>query len=142
LRNKGFSVSFVWVRGFGSYGIGLKLRAVRLVLGCDSVLVLQKEIYGKPASPEVAIARWQKMRGQVGELYTGHGLLDCPSGRSLVRTQMTRVQFAWVSDRQIAAYVASGEPLGCAGFLPWEAVGVSRFEPPTFKHGVDSTTRQ
>jgi len=94
-----------------------------LVLGCDSVLVLQKEIYGKPASPEAAIARWQKMRGQVGELYTGHALLDCPSGRSLVRTQMTRVQFAQVSDRQIAAYVASGEPLGCAGCFTLEGRG-------------------
>jgi len=52
---------------------------------------------------------------------------------------MTRVQLAQVSDRQIAAYVASGKSLGYAGFLPWEAVGVSRFEPPTFKHGVGST---
>jgi len=76
-----------------------------------------------PASPEVAIARWQKMWGQVGELYTGHALLDCPSGRSLVRTQMTRVQFAQVRDSQIAAYMASGEPLGCAGCFILEGRG-------------------
>jgi len=117
MHNEAFSVSFVWVRGFGSYRLGPKLRAIRYWCFRKK----SKEICGKSASPEVAIAHCQKMRGQVGELYTGHALLDCPSGWRLVRTQMTRVQFAQVSDRQIAAYVASGEPLGCAGFLPWEA---------------------
>ena len=86
-----------------------------LVLGCDSVLGLDGEIYGKPADATEAIARWQKMRGNVGDLYTGHALLDLTEQKALVRCQITRVYFANVSDRQIEAYVSSGEPLNCAG---------------------------
>lgn len=103
-----------------------------LVLGCDSVLALNGEIYGKPDSPADAIARWQAMRGQVGGLYTGHALLEllppnpnAPAAppRSLLRCQITQVYFASVSDRQIAAYVATGEPLKCAGCFALEGKG-------------------
>lgn len=94
-----------------------------LVLGCDSVLAINCEIHGKPANPAEAIARWQQMRGRVGELYTGHALLELPQNRTLVRCQMTRVYFAMVSDRQIEAYVASGEPLKCAGCFALEGKG-------------------
>lgn len=103
-----------------------------LILGCDSVLALNGEIYGKPDSPQDAIARWQEMRGQVGSLYTGHALIEllpptsqAPSSppRSLLRCQMTQVYFANVSDRQIEAYVATGEPLHCAGCFALEGKG-------------------
>ncbi len=101
-----------------------------LILGCDSVLMIKGEIHGKPANPAAAIARWHQMRGQVGELYTGHALLDsyaepgrlAPSLR-LERCQVTRVWFADVSDRQIAAYVATGEPLHCAGCFALDGKG-------------------
>lgn len=97
--------------------------APALILGCDSVLVLNQEIYGKPDSREEAIARWKQMRGQVGDLFTGHALVDQPSNQTVVRTQVTRVYFAKVSDRQIEAYVASGEPLRCAGCFALEGQG-------------------
>ncbi|MEO0533915.1 MAG: nucleoside triphosphate pyrophosphatase [Cyanobacteria bacterium P01_A01_bin.123] len=86
-----------------------------LVLGCDSVLAFGGQIFGKPDSPADAIARWHKMRGQVGELFTGHVLIDTATGNSLTRCAVTRVFFANASDRQIEAYVHSGEPLRCAG---------------------------
>jgi septum formation protein len=94
-----------------------------LVLGCDSVLALQGEIYGKPENAEQAIARWQKMRGQTGDLLTGHALLDLYQHKTLVRVQVTQVEFAKVSDRQIAAYVATGEPLQCAGCFALDGRG-------------------
>lgn len=94
-----------------------------LVMGCDSVLALNGEIYGKPANAQEAIARWQQMRGLVGELYTGHVLLDLVQEKVLMRCQMTQVQFAMISDRQIEAYVASGEPLACAGCFALEGRG-------------------
>ena len=98
-----------------------------LVLGCDSVLALGGQIYGKPESPKAAIARWRTMRGQVGELYTGHALVspsrDRKSDHIQVCCQMTRVFFAHVSDRQIEAYVASGEPLNCAGAFAIDGKG-------------------
>jgi septum formation protein len=99
-----------------------------LVLGCDSVLALNGAIYGKPDSPQDAIARWQEMRGQVGSLYTGHALIEllpvaATPPRSLLKCQVTQVYFANVSDRQIAAYVATGEPLKCAGCFALEGKG-------------------
>lgn len=86
-----------------------------LVLGCDSVLAFDGKIYGKPESPEAAIARWQQMRGNLGELYTGHALIDTVRQCSVVQCRVTQVYFSSVSDRQIKDYVATGEPLRCAG---------------------------
>ncbi|HEY9596703.1 MAG TPA: nucleoside triphosphate pyrophosphatase [Cyanophyceae cyanobacterium] len=94
-----------------------------LVLGCDSVLSVQGEIHGKPANPEEAIARWQLMRGTVGVLYTGHALIDLSQDKTLVRCGITTVYFANVSDRVIANYVATGEPLKCAGCFALEGRG-------------------
>lgn len=111
-----------------------KAAVERLILGCDSVLEMNGEIYGKPPSAAAAIARWQQMRGQVGSLYTGHALLvihptpHTPHPLPLVRCQITQVHFANVSDRQIAAYVATGEPLHCAGGFALEGKGGSFVE--------------
>lgn len=101
-----------------------------LWLGCDSVLSFNGAIHGKPANPAEAIDRWQQMRGQIGELYTGHALFEVQAdsaqlqpARSLVRYRMTRVFFASVSDAEIAAYVATQEPLNCAGAFALEGFG-------------------
>ncbi|MEG4861007.1 nucleoside triphosphate pyrophosphatase [Microcoleus sp. K1-B6] len=101
-----------------------------LVLGCDSILLVDGEIHGKPKDAEEAISRWQKMRGKVGELYTGHALIDTrfddfgeARSRSIIRCQITKVHFAEVTSRQIAAYVATGEPLACAGCFALEGKG-------------------
>jgi septum formation protein len=93
-----------------------------LILGCDSVLALAGEIYGKPATPGEAIARWQTMRGQIGELYTGHVLI-APQGLTLSRCAVTRVHFAEVDDSTIQAYVDSGEPMACAGAFAIDGKG-------------------
>jgi septum formation protein len=94
-----------------------------LLLGCDSVLAVGGEIYGKPESPQQAIARWQKMRGNEGILYTGHALIDIRRDRQLVRCGITKVYFANISDAAIEAYVATGEPLKCAGCFALEGKG-------------------
>ncbi|MBM5785366.1 MAG: septum formation inhibitor Maf [Cyanobacteria bacterium K_DeepCast_35m_m1_288] len=95
------------------------------VLGCDSVLAFEGEVFGKPADAAEAIARWRRMAGGWGELHTGHCLL--PVGGADVppttTTVTTRVQFAPLSDAEIAAYVATGEPLQCAGGFALEGRG-------------------
>jgi septum formation protein len=94
-----------------------------VILGCDSVLAIGGEIHGKPADVAEAIARWQKMRGQVGKLYTGHALIALDSEKIIVRCQVTQVYFAEISDRQIVAYIETGEPLQCAGCFAIEGKG-------------------
>lgn len=94
-----------------------------LIMGCDSVLSLNGEIHGKPANASEAIARWQVMQGKFGDLYTGHALIDLSQNRTIVKSQVTRVYFGQMSDRTIAAYVATGEPLKCAGAFALEGFG-------------------
>lgn len=86
-----------------------------LILGCDSVFDFDGQPYGKPDDVEDATLRWQRMRGREGVLRTGHCLIDLGSGKSIEGTAATGVTFADVSDEEIAAYIASGEPLQVAG---------------------------
>ncbi|MBD2312036.1 septum formation inhibitor Maf [Desertifilum sp. FACHB-1129] len=94
-----------------------------LVLGCDSVLAVDGEIHGKPKDSTEAIARWQRLRGNCGELYTGHALIDLGRSTRIVRAQVTQVYFAHISDRTIEAYVRTQEPLKCAGAFALEGYG-------------------
>ncbi|GAA0718390.1 septum formation inhibitor Maf [Dactylosporangium roseum] len=107
----------------------LKARAVAgpldgpLVLGCDSVLAFDGEILGKPADADEATRRWKAMRGRSGILYTGHCLIDTATGREAAATVGTTVHFAEPTDEEIAAYVASGEPLQVAGAFTIDGLG-------------------
>jgi septum formation protein len=94
-----------------------------LVLGCDSILVVNGEIHGKPRDPAEAFTRWQKMRGNRGTLYTGHALIDQRQSRQVIRCGITEVYFGRVSDAEIQAYIATGEPLVCAGGFALEGKG-------------------
>ncbi|WP_200919030.1 MULTISPECIES: Maf family protein [unclassified Nocardioides] len=102
---------------------GSEVPADALVLGCDSVLELDGRALGKPHSPAEAVARWEAMRGRTGVLRTGHHLRDLASGRSTGATASTTVHFARVSDAEIAAYVATGEPLHVAGAFTVDGLG-------------------
>lgn len=113
-----------------------------LVIGCDSVLELDGMAFGKPDDTEDAISRWKTMRGREGVLLTGHCLIDTrtlssgtlSSGtvvsgkggaewREVSRTAGTTVRFADLSDVEIEAYVATGEPLWVAGAFTLDGIG-------------------
>lgn len=94
-----------------------------LVLGCDSVLAVDGEIRGKPASAAEATAWWRGYRGATGTLVTGHALIDATTGDESVATAHTVVHFGEPSDAEIAAYVATGEPLRVAGAFTLDGYG-------------------
>ena len=96
---------------------------ITAVLGCDSVLAFEGEVFGKPNNAAEAIARWQRMAGGWGELHTGHCLLAVGTQAERLATVTTRVQFAPLSPAEIEAYVATGEPLQCAGGFALEGRG-------------------
>jgi septum formation protein len=106
-----------------------------LVLGCDSVLAFDGEILGKPADGDEAIKRWQAMRGRSGVLHTGHHLTDLVSGRQAEDVGTTVVHFADVSDAEIEAYVATGEPLNVAGSFTIDGRGGAFVERIEGDHG-------
>jgi septum formation protein len=93
------------------------------VIGCDSVLELDGAIHGKPADAEDARARWRRMRGRSGVLHTGHCVVDTAAQREVRRAADTVVHFADLSDAEIDAYVATGEPLHVAGAFTVDGLG-------------------
>lgn len=92
-----------------------------VVVGCDSMLLLDGELQGKPHTIENTIARWQQQRGKAAELITGHHVIS-PVG-TYTGTSRTIVHFGDPTDADIAAYARSGEPLQCAGAFTLEAMG-------------------
>ncbi len=109
-----------------SVASSLRAHANHLVLGCDSVLELDGRAYGKPGTAELATERWRGMRGRSGVLHTGHWLVDDRAAGShgvVGATASTTVHFADLTDEEIAAYVATGEPLAVAGAFTLEGRG-------------------
>jgi septum formation protein len=103
----------------------LEVTGTTVVVGCDSVLELDGEPYGKPGDAETAVARWEQMRGRSGVLHSGHCvqvLGDAPA-REAAAVGSTVVHFATLSDAEIAAYVATGEPLQVAGAFTLDGLG-------------------
>ena len=90
-------------------------RTTGLVVGCDSMLLLDGRVLGKPADAAEATARWHAMRGRTGTLLTGHAVVDVATGRTACGVGATDVRFGTPSDAEVAAYVATGEPLHVAG---------------------------
>lgn len=113
-----------------------------LVLGCDSVLAHNGQIFGKPGTPGEATDRWRQMRGTSGTLYTGHCLIQLDSdghngdghsgsghtgngqiGKCAEGVAATIIHVADISDAEIDAYVRSGEPLEVAGGFTIDGLG-------------------
>ncbi|MFD7902926.1 nucleoside triphosphate pyrophosphatase [Kitasatospora sp. NPDC057904] len=95
--------------------VAAELTGGELVIGCDSVLELDGRALGKPTDAADALARWQSMRGRSGVLRTGHCVIDTVTGEQASATASTTVRFGTPDDAEVAAYVASGEPLHVAG---------------------------
>ncbi|MDQ4490383.1 Maf family protein [Sinomonas sp. ASV486] len=112
----------------------LPAAAGALVLGCDSVFELDGQALGKPYTPHVARERLAAMSGRGGVLHTGHWLVDRRAASHNGAHDAARapgagevasatVEFTSMSEREIAAYVATGEPLQCAGSFTIDGLG-------------------
>lgn len=102
-----------------------------LVLACDSLLDLDGETLGKPGTAEVALAQWRRMAGRRAVLWTGHFLADTAAGRTVLEEAETVVRFGRPTEAELAAYVATGEPLALAGGCSLEGYGAP------FVDGID-----
>jgi septum formation protein len=89
-----------------------------LVIGCDSLLDLDGTAYGKPGTADEATERWELMAGRSGVLRTGHALLSVRAGEVVACADgvaSTEVRFGRPDPEELAAYLATGEPLQVAG---------------------------
>ncbi|TQJ40308.1 septum formation protein [Arthrobacter sp. SLBN-112] len=105
-----------------------------LVLGCDSVFEFDGEAHGKPYTADVARERMLRMSGSAGVLHTGHWLVDCRdtdddgsgrrgSGATVGAVASAEVSFLEMDPAEIDAYIATGEPLHCAGSFTIDGLG-------------------
>lgn len=114
-----------------------------LVIGCDSVFEFDGEAHGKPYTADVARERMLRMSGSQGVLHTGHWLVDCRdtdadpaggaagSGATMGSVTSAEVHFTEMTEAEIDAYIATGEPLHCAGSFTIDGFGGA------FIHKVD-----
>jgi len=92
-----------------------------LVIGCDSVFEFNGKPYGRPPNSETAIDRIKAMSGNSGTLHTGHWLVT--ADKSLGAIGSSIVHFGNIDEQEIAAYVATGEPLNVAGSFTVDGLG-------------------
>lgn len=84
-----------------------------LVVGADTVVILDGEVLGKPRDAEDAFRMLRLLSGRVHTVITGCCLIK--DGRKRAFSQSTRVEFYPLTDREIAEYIATGEPFDKAG---------------------------
>ena len=94
-----------------------------IVVGCDSMLEIGGRVVGKPETAAIARERWRSMRGRTGVLHSGHALIRVRDGAEAQGVSSTTVRFGSPADVEIDAYVATGEPLGCAGAFTIDGLG-------------------
>ncbi|MDR0944619.1 MAG: Maf family nucleotide pyrophosphatase, partial [Bifidobacteriaceae bacterium] len=106
--------------GAGEFGAGA------LILGCDSMLEIDGQVLGKPHTPEVAFRRIKQQSGRAAVLHTGHWLIDARAAAPFPEagaTSHATVHFQDLTDEEIRAYVATGEPLEVAGAFTIDGLG-------------------
>ena len=104
----------------------LDIEGDTLVIGGDSMLELDGDLHGKPGSAEAATAAWQSIRGRDGILHSGlclQRLAPNRPARQATGIASTTIHFGAPSDSEIAAYVATGEPLQVAGAFTIDGLG-------------------
>ncbi|WP_375384707.1 Maf family protein [uncultured Microbacterium sp.] len=98
-----------------------------IVIGGDSMFEFDGEVLGKPYTAAAATARWRAMRGRTGVLHSGHSVVRLSPGAPPVEAHAVAeasVSFSSdVTDAEIAAYVATGEPLHVAGAFTIDSLG-------------------
>ena len=101
------------------------LRHPAVIVGCDSMLELDGQAHGKPATVAHAVERWRMMSGRSARLLTGHHVILRRAGEMPTRSAVaaTIVHFAELTDGEIEAYVATGEPMQVAGAFTIDGLG-------------------
>ena len=97
--------------------------AKAIIIAADTTVVVSGAILGKPESPPDAQRMLEQLSGCTHDIYTGVALLRLPEGVERIFTDVTRVDFADLNPKEIADYVASGEPFGKAGGYAIQGLG-------------------
>ncbi len=86
-----------------------------IIIGCDTIVTFNNEIFGKPLTPDNAIVMLMKLSGDYHNVFSGLAVIDTQINKELVGYDKTEVKFKDLSEKEIHDYVESGEPLDKAG---------------------------
>lgn len=104
-----------------------------VVVGADTILEFDGMSLGKPGDAATASKRLAQMSGGHGVLHTGHCVIDTKTGETRSAVESTPVRFAELTPQEIAAYVATGEPINVAGSFTIDGIGSA------FVTGIDGS---
>lgn len=99
-----------------------------LVLGSDTIVVLDNQVLGKPQDEEDARVMLHSLSGREHTVYTGVALVDASTGRREVAHSSTKVRMRPLSDKEILAYIATKEPMDKAGAYAIQGIGATIIE--------------
>jgi septum formation protein len=86
-----------------------------IVLGADTIVVIDGNILNKPLHPEEAYSMLRSLSGRTHYVYTGISIMQVPLMKTITSYQMTEVTFRILEDDEIYAYIATGSPMDKAG---------------------------
>jgi septum formation protein len=86
-----------------------------IVLGADTIVVLDHRVLGKPKSKDEAKRMLRSLSGREHSVFTGFALLDAQTGQHCTGVEETRVRFRVLEEQEIVSYVDSGSPMDKAG---------------------------
>ncbi len=99
-----------------------------LVIGSDQVAVIDGQIVGKPLTEAKAVAQLQAASGKAITFYTGLALYNSGTKQTSTQVDTFTVHFRQLTEAQIRYYVATEQPLYCAGSFMCEGLGIALFE--------------
>jgi len=99
-----------------------------LVIGADTIVVLENEIIGKPKSKKEAVSMLQKLLGNIHEVYTGLCILDLNADKILSAVEITTVSMIEWSLEQIEAYINVENVLDKAGGYAIQGKGAAMID--------------
>jgi septum formation protein len=86
-----------------------------IVVGADTIVVLDRHILGKPKSKEDARRMLRMLSGREHSVFTGFALIDVKTKKQMSSVEETRVRFRKLDEEEIADYVNAGSPMDKAG---------------------------
>ncbi|MBW4084721.1 nucleoside triphosphate pyrophosphatase [Paenibacillus sp. S150] len=99
-----------------------------VIVGSDTIVVLDGKVLGKPADPDDSRAMLQLLQGRTHQVYTGVACIGLPEGKTLVEHRVTSVALRAMGSDEISAYIATGEPADKAGSYAIQGLGATLVE--------------
>jgi septum formation protein len=94
-----------------------------IVLGADTIVVLDGQILGKPKNKNDAFLILKKLSGRMHQVYTGITLINKSTGKMISGYDLTKVKFNPLDEQKITNYIATGEPMDKAGAYGIQGMG-------------------